>query len=78
MTKILYLFPDTNLLVQCRPLEELDWEQWKQFDEIHLIISRPVFISRSLTLRSSIRRRAKWSSPKCALHCHQSQRTVGR
>jgi hypothetical protein len=39
---ILYLFPDTNLFIQCRPLEQLDWSEWKSFDEIHLIVSRPV------------------------------------
>ena len=42
MPKIVYLFPDTNLLIQCRPLEELDWEIWKDFDEIHLVICRAV------------------------------------
>jgi hypothetical protein len=42
MTKILYLFPHTNLFMQCRALEELGWEQWSAFDEIHLVVSRPV------------------------------------
>ena len=42
MPKILYLFPDTNVFVQCRALEELDWHLWPEFDEIHLIVSRPV------------------------------------
>jgi len=42
MAGILYLFPDTNLLIQCSPLERLDWEQWKAFDEVHLLITRPV------------------------------------
>jgi hypothetical protein len=41
-TRIKYLFPDTNLFIQCRPLEELDWSAWKEFDEVHLIVSRPV------------------------------------
>jgi len=41
-TKILYLFPDTNLFVQCRPLDELDWASWQQFEEVHLIVTRPV------------------------------------
>ena len=40
--KILYLFPDTNLFIQCRPLEQLDWSTWKGFDEVQLIVSRPV------------------------------------
>lgn len=42
VTDILYLFPDTNLFIQCRALEELDWSPWQQFDEVHLIVSRPV------------------------------------
>ena len=39
---ILYLFPDTNLFVQCCPLAEIDWSIWSTFDEIRLIISRPI------------------------------------
>lgn len=42
MAGILYLFPDTNLLIQCSPLEQLNWEQWKAFEEVHLLITRPV------------------------------------
>ena len=38
----LYLFPDTNLFIQCFPLEELDWSEWADYDEIILIVSRPV------------------------------------
>ena len=40
--QIIYLLPDTNLFIQCRPLEELDWSAWKEFDEVRLIVSRPV------------------------------------
>jgi hypothetical protein len=36
------IFPDTNAFVQCRPLEQVDWSVWKDFDEVHLIVSRPV------------------------------------
>ena len=39
---ILYLFPDTNVFVQCKPLEQLDWSKWKGFSEVHLVVSRPV------------------------------------
>lgn len=39
---ILYLFSDTNLFIQCRPLEQLNWSGFGSFDEIHLIVSRPV------------------------------------
>ena len=39
---LIYLFADTNLLVQCRQLEELDWSTWNAFDEVRLIISSPV------------------------------------
>jgi hypothetical protein len=42
MPKVLYLFPDTNAFVQCRPLEQVDWSAWKDFDEVYLIVSRPV------------------------------------
>ena len=39
---VVYLFVDTNLLFQCRPLEELDWSAWNEFDEVQLIVSKPV------------------------------------
>lgn len=42
MTKTLHLFSDTNLLIQCRPLEQLDWERWNEFDELHVVVSPPV------------------------------------
>ena len=43
--KILYLIPDTNLFIQCRPLQEIDWSaclDFANFDEIHLIVCNPV------------------------------------
>ena len=39
---ILYYFVDTNLFFQCRPLEQLDWSPWRKFDEVQLIVSKPV------------------------------------
>ena len=39
---VIYLFVDTNLLLQCRPLEELDWSAWSAFGEVRLIVSNPV------------------------------------
>ena len=43
MTKhTLYLFPDTNLFIQCRLLEQLDWSEWEDFEEVRLIVCRPV------------------------------------
>lgn len=41
-TRTLYLFPDTNLFIQCLPLEELDWSEWAIFEEVHLIVCRTV------------------------------------
>ena len=38
----LYIFPDTNLFIQCRPLGELDWSDWAEYKEIHLVVCRPV------------------------------------
>ena len=35
--RTLYLFPDTNVFIQCKPLEQLDWSEWQEFSEIHLL-----------------------------------------
>ena len=40
--RVLYLFPDTNLFIQCRPLEEIDWSDCGDFEEVHLIVCRTV------------------------------------
>jgi predicted ribonuclease YlaK len=40
--KTLYVFPDTNVLVQCKPLGELDWSNLGAFSKINLILARPV------------------------------------
>ena len=42
MTKTLHLFVDTNLFIQCRNLAELDWSEWEDFSEVHLIVCLPV------------------------------------
>lgn len=42
MASQIYLFPDTNLFVQCRPLDQLDWSEWGAYDEVHLLVCRPV------------------------------------
>ena len=39
---ILYYFVDSNLFLQCRPLEDLDWAPWATFAEVRLIVSKPV------------------------------------
>ena len=38
----LYFFVDTNLLIQCNPLDQLDWSPWGTFEEVRLIVSSPV------------------------------------
>ena len=40
--RILYLVPDTNLFIQCLPLGELPWSDLGDFEEIRLIVCRPV------------------------------------
>ena len=40
--RTLYLFPDTNLFIQCRRLGDLDWSVWSKFDEIQLIVCKPI------------------------------------
>ena len=43
MTKsILYYFVDTNLFIQCQPLESLNWSTFLEFEEVCLIVSSPV------------------------------------
>ena len=39
---VLYYFVDTNLFIQCRPVEEIDWSQCQEFEEVRLIVSSPV------------------------------------
>lgn len=41
-TKTAIIFPDTNLFLQCHPLENLSWSSWELYDELHLIICRSV------------------------------------
>src|SRR5690606_22634224 len=38
----LYLFPDTNVCIQCKALHEVDWKLLGDFDEIVLLICRAV------------------------------------
>ena len=40
--KRLHLFPDTNLFIQCKDLKDLPWGDLGDFDDIELIVSRPV------------------------------------
>lgn len=39
---VLHLFVDTNLFIQCHPPEQLDWSPWRTYEEVRLIVSRPV------------------------------------
>jgi hypothetical protein len=38
----LTLFVDSNLFIQCLPLAELDWGRFGGYDEIQLVVTRPV------------------------------------
>ena len=40
--RILHFFPDTNLFIQCHSLDQLDWSEWNDYDEIHLMVCIPV------------------------------------
>jgi hypothetical protein len=42
MSRIAYLFPDTNVFEQCLPLDQVDWSSWSEFSEIRIVITRPV------------------------------------
>ena len=39
---VLHFFVDTNLFIQCHPLEQLHWSPWRAFEEVRLIVTRPV------------------------------------
>ena len=40
--RTLFLFPDTNVFIQCRLLNEVDWLPWIDYEEVHLIVCQPV------------------------------------
>lgn len=42
MSNKLFLFPDTNIFLQCKPLVDIDFSEISDCDEIGIIISRPV------------------------------------
>ncbi|TDQ27272.1 PIN domain-containing protein [Raoultella sp. BIGb0149] len=42
MNETLYLFPDTNVLLQCKPLGNVSFAEITDCDEIHVIITRPI------------------------------------
>lgn len=56
--KILYVFPDTNVFVQCKQLEALEWRVLGNYDKVILIVTRPV-ISEVDTQKSGSGRLAK-------------------
>ena len=41
-TSTVSYFVDTNLFLQCHPLEHLDWTPWNAYEEVRLIVSNPV------------------------------------
>ena len=40
--KTAFIFPDTNLFIQCHPLRDLDWSGFAEYDELRLLICRSV------------------------------------
>ena len=40
--RTLFLFPDSNLFLQCKPLQDLDWSTFAEFAEVHLLVCRAV------------------------------------
>ena len=41
-TSTVSYFVDTNLFLQCHPLEQLDWTPWDGFEEVRLVVSTSV------------------------------------
>ena len=63
-TSTLYYFVDTNLFIQCHPLQQLDWSPWHGFEEVRLIVSSPVLheIDRLKTKGGRVGKRARAAS----------------
>ena len=63
-TSTLYYFVDTNLFIQCHPLQQLDWSPWHGFEEVRLIVSSPVLheIDRLKTRGGRVGKRARAAS----------------
>lgn len=40
--KTIHLIPDTNIFIQCRPLQDLDWTLATDATKIHIIVCQPV------------------------------------
>lgn len=40
--KVLYLFPDTNVFLQCKPLDQVAWSAFGDWDRIEVLLTRPV------------------------------------
>jgi hypothetical protein len=38
----IFIFPDTNLFLQCKPLTEVDWTLLGEYEHIDVVITRPV------------------------------------
>ena len=56
--RVLHLFCDTNLLFECKLLEQLDWPRWKTFDEVRLVVTREVDHRKKGSRRATRRARA--------------------
>lgn len=41
-SRVIHYFIDTNILIQCRPLSDIDWRAFCDAEEVRLVISRPV------------------------------------
>jgi len=56
-TNILYLFPDTNLFLECITLKNIDWSLLGEYSEINLLLSKPVLDELDKHKKGSGRRR---------------------
>ena len=55
--KSLFLFPDTNLFLECHTLKDIDWSTLGDYDEINLLLSKPVLDEIDLHKKGTGRRR---------------------
>jgi hypothetical protein len=83
MIRILTLFPDTNIFIQCKSLSEIDWSVLGDFDQVDLVVTRPVQVEIDRqkgkgTGRLARRARATASEFGKALNCNDETLIIAR
>lgn len=63
--RVLHVFADTNVFLQCKKLEELDWSVLGAYDRINVLVTHPVIREVDSLKKAGNERRAARSSCLC-------------